>query len=116
VFGTPTPIDTIYHDEWFEFLEAQKNRPSKRRGKKAREIYDARIKTFLDDAPTAVISFDDFPWPCDGDAQDMVAVMLTGEETPGTKIKRLKTIAFFGIQTKFSPGFQGSYGNKIESE
>ena len=28
VFRTPTPIDNIYHDEWYELLNAQKNRPS----------------------------------------------------------------------------------------
>lgn len=28
VFGTPTPIDTIYQDEWYELLNAQKSRPS----------------------------------------------------------------------------------------
>jgi len=104
VFGTPTPTDTIYHDEWYELLDARKNRPSIN-DKKARERYDARIKTFLDDAPTALISFDDVPWPCDGDAQDMVAVMLTGEETPGTKIKRLKTIALFWHPDKFLSRF-----------
>ena len=99
-----TPIDTIYHDEWYELLDAQKNRPSIN-DKKARESYDARIKTFLDDAPTTVISFDDVPWPCDGDAQDMVAVMLTGVKKPGTKRKRLKAIALFWHPDKFLSRF-----------
>ena len=99
VFGTPTPIDTIYHDEWYELLNAQKNRPSIT-DKEARKKYDARIKTFLD-ASAAIISFGDVPWPCDGDAQDKVAVMLTGEETPGAKIRRLKTIALFWHPDKF---------------
>ena len=102
-FGTPTPIDTIYHDEWYGLLNAQKNRPSIN-DKEARKKYDAEIKTFFD-APSVVISFGDIPWPCDGDAQDMVAVMLTGEETPGAKIKRLKQIALFWHPDKFLSRF-----------
>lgn len=77
VFGTPTPIDTIYHDEWYELLNAQKNRPSN--DKEARKKHDDKIKTFLDSS-TALISFSDVPWPCDGDAQDMVVVMLAGRK------------------------------------
>ena len=90
---------TIYHDEWYELLNAQTNRPSIT-DKEARKKYDARIKTFLD-ASAAVISFGDVPWPCDGDAQDKVALMLKGEETPGAKIRRLKTIALFWHPDKF---------------
>lgn len=83
--------------------------------KEARK-YDDKIKTFLDSS-TAVISFSDVPWPCDGDAQDMVAVMLTGEETPGTKIKRLKQIAlFWHPERSFSPGFPRTCAKEIESE
>ena len=41
------------------------------------------------------------PWPCDGDAQDMVAVMMAGEETPGAKIRRLKTIVLVWHPDKF---------------
>ena len=93
-----------YHDEWYELLDAQKNRPSIN-DKQAREKYDARIKMFLEDASTTVISYDDVPWPCEGDAQDMVAVMLTGEETPGSKIKHLKTIALFWHPDKFLSRF-----------
>lgn len=113
VFGTPTPIDTIYHDEWYELLNAQKNRPSD--DKEARKKHDDKIKTFLDSS-TALISFSDLPWPCDGDAQDMVVVMLAGEETPGFKMSVLNKLLFFGIQITFSHGFPRTYAKKIKSE
>ena len=36
------------------------------------------------------ILFCEVPWLYDWDAQDIVAVMVTAEVSPGTKIKRLK--------------------------
>ena len=103
VFGTATPIYTIYHDEWYELLNRQKNRPSIN-DKEARQKHDNKIKMFLDTS-TAVISLSDNPWPCDGDAQDMVAVIMTKEETPGNKIKHLRQIALFWHPDKFLSWF-----------
>ena len=60
----------------------------------ARKTYDVRVRGFLNRSPE-VISFGDVPWPCDGDADDMLAVMLTGEETTSSKIKRIKELAPF---------------------
>ena len=45
--------------------------------------------------------FSDVPWPYDRDAQDIAAVMVTAEESPGTKIKRLKQIGYFWHPDKF---------------
>ena len=80
---------------------------TKRRGKK----HDDKI-----DSSTALISFSDVPWPCDGDAQDMVVVMLAGEETPGSKISVLNKLLVFGIQIRFSPSFSRTYAKKIKIE
>ena len=66
----------------------------------SRKTYDVRVRGFLNRSPE-VISFGDVPWPCDGDADDMLAVMLTGEETTSSKIKRIKELALFWHPDKF---------------
>ena len=97
--GTRTPIDTLYHDGWQELLNKKKARPSMT-DVGARKTYDVRVRGFLNRSPE-VISFGDVPWPCDGDADDMLAVMLAGEETTSSKIKRIKELALFWHPDKF---------------
>lgn len=108
VLGTPTPIDTVYHDAWNELLNPKKTR-TLMPDKDARKKYDSSVRRFQDASTHAEhISFGDVPWPCDGDAEDMVAVMLTGEETPSAKIKRSKELALFWHPDKFLSRYSSS--------
>ena len=77
--GTRTPIGTLY-DGWQDLLNPQKNASinDRRSGKKHTRRRGPKIYTPI---TRQFISFGDVPWPCDGDANDMLAVMLTGEET-----------------------------------
>ena len=46
------------------------------------------------------IHFQDVPWLCNGRAQDMVAVMISGEEG-ANKLRRIKELALFWHPDKF---------------
>ena len=59
----------------------------------ARAAYDVKVTDFLQNTPFR-INFGDVPWSCDGTAQDMVAVMLPGEDK-ATKRKRIKDLVLF---------------------
>ncbi|KAJ7321478.1 Nuclear factor of kappa light polypeptide protein enhancer in B-cells inhibitor-like 1 [Desmophyllum pertusum] len=66
----------------------------------ARHIYDKKVGSFIENTPST-IRYADVPWPCDGTAEDMVAVMLSGEEEQNVIRKRIKELALFWHPDKF---------------
>ena len=98
-FGHDQPLNTLYYDKWYELLP--RARVPSMADAQARAAYDVKVKDFLQNTPLT-INFGDMPWPCDGIAQDMVAVMLSGEDKV-TKRKRIKDLVLSSIQTIFFP-------------
>ena len=59
----------------------------------ARKEYDLKVKAFEENTPEW-INFIDVPWPRHGAAENMVAGMLSGEDSP-TKGKHAKDLISF---------------------
>ncbi|KAJ7353855.1 Nuclear factor of kappa light polypeptide protein enhancer in B-cells inhibitor-like 1 [Desmophyllum pertusum] len=106
--GHDEPLNTLYFDKWYELLPKVKM-PSKA-DEEARDIYDKKVSSFIENTPST-IRYADVPWPCDGTAEDMVAVMLSGEEQNVIR-KRIKELALFWHPDKFSPRF----GDNLSSQ
>ena len=96
-FGHDQPLNTLYYEKWYELLP--RARVPSMADVQARAGYDVKVKDFLQNTPLK-INFGDVPWPCDGTAQDMVAVMLSGEDK-ATKRKRIKDLVLFWHPDKF---------------
>lgn len=96
--GHSLPLNTLYHDKWYEILP--KKIVSSKADEEARRSYDRNVEQFQSATPEN-ICYADVPWPCDGEAEDLVAVMLSGEQDTHAKIKRIKQLALFWHPDKF---------------
>ena len=76
----------------------------------ARAAYDAKVKDFLQNTPLT-INFGDVPWPSGGTAQEMVAVMLSGEDK-AAKRKRITDLVLFWHPDKFFSRYDSKLAEK----
>ena len=89
--GMDKPLTTIYFEKWYDILPKIKM-PSVT-DKEARHTYEEKMRSFVETTPNT-IRYNDIPWPCDGTPEDIVAVMLSGEQKDTMK-KRIKELALF---------------------
>ena len=106
--GHDQPLNTLYHDNWFEILPGV--RVPSMADVEARKEYDLKVKAFVENTPET-IKFIDVPWPCNGAAEDLVAVMLSGEDS-ATKRKRIKDLILFWHPDKFFSRFKTKLSQK----
>jgi len=106
--GDDKPLHTVYFDKWHELLPKVKM-PSKA-DVEASKIYDKKVMSFMESTPSS-ITYADIPWPCDGTTEDMVAVMLSGEDQSAIR-NRIKEIVLFWHPGKFFSRF----GDNLRSE
>ena len=106
--GHDQPLNTLYYDNWYEILPGV--RVPSMADVEARKKYDLKVKAFVENTPDT-INFIDVPWPCDGAAEDMVAVMLSGEDS-ATKRKRIKDLILFWHPDKFFSRFETRLSQK----
>lgn len=109
VLGHNGPLSTIYYDKWYELLPV-KGRVSSKTDVQARGEYDKKVTAFVENTPDP-IHFQDVPWPCNGTAQDMVAVKISGEER-ANKRRRIKELVLFWHPDKFFAGFENMLSKK----
>ena len=62
--------------------------------KEARHTYEEKMGHFVETTPNTIRCDDVVPWPCNGTVEDMVAVMLSGEQKITMK-KHIKELALF---------------------
>ena len=82
--------------------------------KEARHTYEEKMRSFVETTPNT-IRYNDIPWPCDGTPEDIVAVMLSGEQKDTMK-KRIKELALFWHPDKFVLVLVQKYVQKIDNK
>ena len=106
--GQDQSLNTVYYEKWYELLP--RVRVPSMADAETRAAYDLKVKDFLHNTPVT-INFIDVPWLCDGTAQDMVAIMLSGEDK-STKRKRIKDLVLFWHPDQFFPRFGSILSSK----